>query len=377
MKIGFDASRVRIVQSKTGVEHYAAQLLSWFARLDHETRFLVYTPGSDDPAFEGLPVNFLVRSIPFPRLWTHIRLNLALYFDRPDLVFIPVHSMPFFCPVPAVVVIHDVAFRHIPDSYSFFSRTYLDILTRYAVRNAHQIFVISDSTKRDLIHFYGCDPEKIAITHLGHDIVIEKKFLDTRKWDVIREKYAIHKDYLLSIGRIESKKNIPTLIDAFYDLLTQGHDLQLVLAGKPGYGYEQVVAKIRQYNIEDRVVMGYVSEEEKRYLLSYAKLFVFVPLYEGFGIPVLEAFAAGKKVVASDIPVFRELYADVVHFVDPRNPKQIAQGIIQALTDTIEAGDLSYRRKQIVEHFSWERCARETLSLIKKIGESLLTKKDP
>lgn len=321
MIIGIDASRVNI-KRKTGVEAYSANLIYWFKKLDpsnypdggrYHHQYILYTPNASSLALLDLPANFRIREISFPRLWTQIRLAYQLIKEKPDVMFIPSHVMPFL-PFKSkkVVTIHDVAFKYFPESYSTFSRNYLDLTTRHAVKHADKIITISQTSKDDLVKFYQADEEKISVIYLGfEEPKIKKGDLVINQWKAIADKFKITKPYLLYIGRVENKKNIGNLIKAFYEILVKGQDLQLVLAGAKGYGFDEATNLIKKYNLSDRVILaGYVSEEEKNYLLHHAKLFVFLSRYEGFGIPILEAFYAGIPVVASKIPVFEELYKE-------------------------------------------------------------------
>lgn len=363
---------------KTGVEFYATQLFRGLQKVDTEHDYLVYTPSASDPEFSNLAPHWKLRVIPMKYLWSQIRLALQLTRDKPDFLFVPAAAMPFLTTTPVVTAIHDVAFWHFPESYSPFSRWYLDIATRVAVKRAIHIVTISHSTKHDLIRLYDADPEKISVIYLGFETGIEKKFLDNRTWSNISEKFGITKPYFVTVGRVERKKNVAQLVKAFYQVLSAGHDMQLVIAGKSGHGYEEIKAIIDHYNIADRVVVtGYVTEEEKRYLMHYAKAFVFVPIAEGFGIPILEAFAAGLPVVASDIPVFRELYEGGVFFAKPRDTEMIAQQMMLVIDRPERNREMQLRRREIMQMFTWDQCTRGTYDLFKEVITALKERHQP
>ena len=371
MLIGIDASRLN-VKNKTGVENYSSKLIYWLKKIDHHNQYILYTPKISDTELLELPDNFHLHVIPFPRLWTQIRLPFGLRSDRPDVFFVPSHVLPF---IPfrskKVVTIHDVAFRYLPESYSDFARNYLDLTTRYALKVADKIITISQTTKNDLIKFYGAKEDKIKVVYLGYDAPISKKesFQDV-KWEVIAEKFKINKRFLLFIGRIEKKKNIANLIKAFYEVLATGADLQLVLAGSKNKDYEIVDELIAKYNLQERVIFtGYVKEEEKDYLLHNASAFVFLSLYEGFGIPVLEAFSAGLPVIASDIPVFQELYKDAAVLVDPNKTDEICLAITKVLKDRRKQESMIRRGHELAGEFTWEKCARETLEALNELSD--------
>lgn len=383
MVIGFDASRVNITKNKTGVERYSANLLYWFKKLDgrdSQNRYILYTPSSSSVEFDELPSNFQVKESRFPFFWTQLRFASQLIFgkNKPDIVFIPSNAIPFFAAIfekniKKVVTVHDVAFRHFPSSYSFLSRFYLNLSVIFALKFADRIIAISETTKQDLIRLYGGDEKKIAVTYLGFDEPKSKQdnFHDS-KWTAVKEKFKINKPFLLFIGRIEKKKNIANLLKAFYEVLASGADLQLVLVGGKNSDYEEVDILVSKYNLQERVIFtGYATEAEKDYLLHNALLFVFLSRYEGFGIPVLEAFHAGLPVVASDIPVFQELFKDAAVLVDPYRTNEIAVGIEKVLKDKRKRTRMIEKGKELVKEFSWEKCARETLEILNRFNNNV------
>jgi glycosyltransferase involved in cell wall biosynthesis len=280
--------------------------------------------------------------------------------------------MPFVMPkgIKKVVTIHDVAFRYFPSSYLLHQRYYLDFTTRIAAKKADKIITISESTKNDLVGLYDISPDKIQVIHLGFDE--PKKIegdLSEHSWKDFCVRHKINKDFLLFIGRVESKKNIINLVRAFYDILSEGKDLQLVLAGKKGNGFAEINEVIKEYNLQDRVVItGYVREEDKNQLLKNAKALTFVSRYEGFGIPILEALYFGLPVIASRIPVFEELFSNSVYMVNPNEPREIAEGVLKVLGNSNRREALIKHGKELVKEFSWEKCARKTLETLEGLG---------
>ncbi len=290
-------------------------------------------------------------------------MALQIFRDKPDILFVPSHVVPYFCKTKYIVTIHDIAFKKFPESYPLLFQWYLDFTTKQSVKNSHKIITISESTKKDLVNIYGADESKIEVVYMGFDQESKK----ARKQESIKEKFGIKKDYLFYLGRVESKKNIVNLVKAFYELLAKGEDLQLVLAGKRGYGFEEIEKTIKDFSLGDRVVLtGYVNDEEKEYLLKNSSVFTFISLYEGFGIPVLEAFASGIPCVLSCIPVFEELFREAAFLVDHNDPEKIAEGILEILKNEKKKKDLVRKGRELIKEFSWEKCARETLKVLEK-----------
>lgn len=383
MKIGIDASRINF-KIKTGIENYSTQLLHWFKKLDGQysgnelsnTEYILYAQKKSGEEFFDLPNNFHLKKMYFPFFWTQLRLawNLLFAKEKPDTFFVPSNSIPFFFlifnkSVKKVATIHDVAFKYFPQSYSFIGRFYLNLSVYFSIKFCERIITISNSTKNDLIKLYNCDPKKISVTYLGFDAPCDMGIeWEEGKWQEIQKKYNIEKPFLIYVGRLENKKNITNLIKSYYEVLSSGADLQLVLVGKRGLGWEEAEEIIKKYNLQDRIVVtGYTKEWERDILLKKAKALVFVSKYEGFGLPVLEAFNAGTPVVASEIPVFQELFSSSCVLVDPENPKEIADATMKLLKSPGRQETLVKHGRELLKNYTWEKCARETLEIIKSL----------
>jgi len=375
MIVGFDASRIS-AKNKTGAENYSENLLHWFKKLDrgdfldggkYHNGYIVYKSSSNSMEFLDLPRNFALKEILIKKLWTQVGLTRELSKTKPDLLFAPSQSIPFYnYGVKTVATIHDVAFKYFPDQYSFLDRNILDIMTQSILKRSEKVITLSQTTKDDLIKFYGAEEEKIYVIYPGFEPPKKSAFhISEGKWEKMRDKFGIIRKYLLYVGRIETRKNLTTLIKAFYEVLSSGQELQLVLAGRKGVGYEKVLALIEKFNLKDRVILtGYVNEEEKNYLLRNAELFVFLSRYEGFGLPVLEAFYYELPVIASRIPIFEELYSNAVVLVNPYESKEVAEAIISTVKNNRRKDSLAAKGKELLTKFSWERAAKETLELL-------------
>jgi glycosyltransferase involved in cell wall biosynthesis len=351
-----DASRYGNTESPTGVENYSLHLINALATLAPGEVTLI------SPRKIDVPLPQIV--IPFPRLWTQLRLSWKILWDKTiDNLFVPSHLIPLVHPKRTVITIHDVAFRRFPASYGLLSRTYLEWGTSRAVRRARRIIVPSEATKKDLVDFYKADPQKIAVVPLGFepaDIHPGKE-----EGESVLDRFQIRNgQYFLFIGRIESKKNLQTLIKAFSDLAPRCPGIQLVLAGKPGVGHEQILRLVKNPDI---IVTGYVDETAKQALLENTLAFVYPSLFEGFGIPLLEAMAAGLPILASKIPSSWEMAKDNALFFDPEDADALA-GLMEKV-----ATDKGFRNKMIGNHaatlsrYSWKTCAEETLKVLRSM----------
>ena len=374
MLIGIDASRASIAQ-KTGVEYYSASLIEWLAKVDNflirsgkENNYLLYTPAALEGDLANLPSNFKEIVIPFSRMWTHIRLSFELMLRPPDLLFVPAHVLPVIHPKKTVITIHDVAFNYFPEAYSDRARNYLEWSTKYAVRHATKIIAISESTKKDLIKFYKARPEQVQVIHNGYDDLFLAFNPDKKIYESILRRMKIERDYLLFIGRIEKKKNVINIIRAYELVREGGFDCQLVLAGKLGFGSIDILRAIEKSRYGDDIILpGYVSEEDSMYLMHGTKVFVFPTLYEGFGLPVVEAMASGTPVVSSNRSSIPEVAGDAALLVDPLRYQEIAKAICRILIDDDLRISLIKKGKVRVKEFSWEKCAEQTLKLLESL----------
>ena len=446
MTIGINAAAA-MRQPRTGVEEYTYQLIKHLTMLPEakEHRFLLYMPavarlgrakagayewdgdkntnkipptppfskGGEEGIFDfPLPENFILKKLRWPLpMWTQLRLSAELLRHQPDVLFIPAHVLPLIHPKNSVVSVLGLEFEYYPETYSFWRRQYLRYATRYAVKNAKKIIAISENTKRDLIELYGVSAEKIKTVYLG---INDIKSCHSRPASVIPAKagiqYGVNSSgnpesgsrlkagmtiprdpYLLYLGRIETKKNIQGILDA-YKILKEKYRIphQLVLAGPPGYGYKKIKLLIQNFppagdlpkgekfkiiplrGISQReknwklniLELGYVTEQEKQQLLAGADIFLFPSFYEGFGIPILEAQAAGAPVVSSNISSMPQVAGRAALLVNPKNPEEIAQAVYKIIDDSVLRDRLIQLGYENVKKFSWKKCARETLEIL-------------
>ncbi len=333
MKIGIDASRMQSDIRKTGVEVVGDIVVrKLFQELSKDNEVVLYTPDmiSDFPKKNQ-------RVIKLFKLWTVVRLSLEMLTNKPDVFFSPVHELPFFCPEKTFRIVHDVAFLKTPDSYSFFQRQYMKYGLKRSLRICKKVFVSTQAVKNDIVRYHPESKNKIVVTGFGFD----RKNLD--------DKVFFKKNQFVYIGRIEAKKNISRLIEAFNIFSKKHPDYKLILAGKSGFGFEKIKKQIQKSNA-NIVLKDYVSDEEKNILQRESRAVVLVSTEEGFGIPVLEGFDWGTQVVVSDIPALREVGGDACIYVDPYDLDDIVQGLELAL------GDCEYEKGFLrLKDFDWNK----------------------
>jgi glycosyltransferase involved in cell wall biosynthesis len=364
--IGIDASRATKIK-RTGTETYSLELIKQFAKIasaGHRVR--LYTP--HPPQHDDWPDSAYVetRVIPFPRLWTHLRLATELQQHPPNILFVPAHVLPIHCPIPAVVTVHDLGYRHYPASHRPFNRWYLEWTTRRHSRIADRIIADSMATKIDLIRFYQANPERITVVHLGRDPHLRRA--DSHQIiATVKANYQIEGDYLLYVGTLQPRKNLIRLIKAFQQLIValQEHQLKLVIAGQKGWLYQEIFSYVEQSGLTGRVIFpGYIPDEDKVALISGALAYVFPSLYEGFGLPILEAMACGVPVLTSNCSSLPEVAGNAAILINPQQTSEITTGLIALLTNPDLRKQLTTRGYQQIENFSWDKTANQIWSIL-------------
>lgn len=386
MLIGIDASRAAVGQ-RTGTETYSRCLIRALIELRSEHRFRLYTNGAPQvPGVPELPAA-AVRAIPFPRLWTHIRLSAEMLTRPPDVLFVPAHVLPLIHPRRSVVTVHDLGYLRYPDAHRPRDRRYLDWSTRWNAQQATLVLADSQATKDDLVQAYAVARDKIRPVYLGRDETLGP-VRDPDALAVVRERFGITGRYLLYVGTLQPRKNLARVIEAFARVTAaspalgrageqpEGRprdrgatDLQLVLAGKRGWLYDDLFALTARLGLANRVIFpGYVADADLPALLSGAVAFVFPSLYEGFGFPVLEAGACEVPVITSNTSSLPEVAGDAALLVDPHDVDAIAAAMARLIAEPDLRAELIRRGRENIKRFSWEKCARETLAVLVEAG---------
>jgi glycosyltransferase involved in cell wall biosynthesis len=369
MLIGIDASRA-FVKTKTGIEEYSYQVIKNLRGcLAEKDQVILYL----DPRVNNLkyidfdlPKNWQTKFLRTSKFWTQVRLSLEMFFHPVDVLFVPAHTVPIIHPKNTVVTIHGLEYEFCPGAYSRFERMYMRWSIRRSCRWAKRIIAVSDNTRDDLIELYDVSKEKISVVFEGYSND-NFQFPISNFQSSSNGKISNFKNYFLFVGRLEERKNIIGIVEAF-EILKKNHEIshKLILVGKFGYGGEKIRERI--YGSEyksDIILTGYVSEEKKYYLLSNAEVFLFPTFYEGFGLPILEAESVGTPVITSNISSMPEVAGDSAVLVDPKDPKEIAESIQKLISNESYKNDIIEKGFENVKRFNWEKCAREISSLFR------------
>jgi glycosyltransferase involved in cell wall biosynthesis len=354
--IGIDASRMAWAR-RTGTEQYTAHLLEALVPQGggHCLRLYFNRLAAPRPAWLEQAE---VREMPFPRLWTHLRLSWEMLRRPPDVLFVPAHVLPLWRPRRAVVTIHDLGYIHFPEAHPPRQRLELHLSTAWNAHVASRIIAISQATKDDLVRHYRVPEDKIAVVYHG----VEPRFRPTPD-PAAPARYGLPSRYLLYLGTLQPRKNLERLVEAYVRL--PGDAPALVLAGAKGWYFERIAAVIAKRGLGKRVLLpGYVADDDVPALLTGATALVYPSLYEGFGLPALEAMACGTPVLAADTSSLPEVVGEAGLLVDPLDVDAIATAMQRLLTDGALRAALSRQGRARAKRFSWDRCARETLAVL-------------
>lgn len=362
MTIGIEAERANHTY-KTGVEHYAKQLILHLAQIDSENQYILYLRTKPEDWFSSLPKNFQVKVLPFPIFWTQLRLSWEMFWHPPDVLMVPASTLPLVHP-RSIYTEHDVAWIYYPEIFTFFMRWFHRIFSWLARTGASKIIAISNATKNDLVKHYNVAPEKIAVIPHGYQVTSNlPKELSAELKAKLPEKY------ILFLSTIQPRKNLVGLIEAFAELKSEHPELphKLVVAGGKGWKYEESLQAIEKYQ-NDVVYLGRLEDDDRWPVYSNADLFVHASFYEGFGMWILEAFECGTPVAVSNNSSLPEVGGDAAIYFDPYNKQEIKDAIYKVLTNNEIKQEMIAKGKQRLAEFSWEKCAKQTHQVLLSVG---------
>ncbi len=362
MRIGIEAQRANN-PIKTGAEHYVQQLIQHLAQIDDHNQYTLYLQTKPEPWLLNLPKNFHLRVMPFPMFWTQLRLSLEMLIHPPDVLFVPASTLPLIHP-KSVYTEHDVAWIYYPEIFTKPMLLFHKVFSWLARRSATKIISISESTKKDLVNYYHVAPEKIVVVPHGY----------TKTADIEHELSSelvtkLPEKYILFLSTLQPRKNLELLIDAFRELKNEHPELphKLVVVGKPGWKFQEILRKISE-NEDIVAYLGRIGDDDRWPVYRKADLFIHPSLYEGFGMWILEAFECEVPVAVSDNSSLPEVGGDAALYFNPTSKSEMKEVILRVLTNKELRADMIAKGKSRLVNFSWEKCARETLSVLEEVG---------
>jgi len=376
MIIGIDGNEANILH-RVGVNKYAFEILWGIYKLNEKLpdnhNLIVYLKNNPLPDLPKETKNFKYKIIEGGNFWLIKKLMPYLWKnpDKLDILFSPSHYTPPLLTIKRVCSIMDLGYLESSEQFEKKVFWQLKYWTAISVFVSKHILTISEASKKDIVRHYPFASSKIVVTHLGYES--EKFNLDISK-DVVRRvknRYSIVTDYVLFISTLKPSKNIEGLIDAFSNLSSRYPNLSLVIAGKKGWMYEEIFAKVVDLGIADKVIFtGFLGENDKPALIAGAKMFILPSYWEGFGIDILSAFGCGTPVVVSSVGSMPEIAGNAALYIDPKSVKSIMKGMEEVLkmnkNDYNKMIELGIKQ---AKKFSWEKCAEETLKVLEKAND--------
>jgi glycosyltransferase involved in cell wall biosynthesis len=382
MKIAID---IRVIGKKrTGDEAVFFNLVKNLALIDAENEYLLLTDRSveNDLALKGsiallnLPKNFSLVSLrengTNKFFWNAWVLPRYLRNNPADILQVQ-YITPFFVPkkIRIATIVHDVSFKVYPRLIGMMDRFFLNTLMPMSFKRADRIIGVSKFTAQEIVRHYDIDPGKVDWVHNAVGDNFSEK-ISSEKMEEVRKKYDLPRKFILYIGTLQPRKNLPALIEAYVKLPVGKRDgIKLVLAGGKSHNFDQEIERyIEDYSLQDHVFMpGFIAEEDKPALFKSAHVFCFPSLYEGFGIPILEAMTLGVPTLASRIPPHLEVAGNSILFFDPGKAQDFTDRLAEASFDESLRGRLSENERIQAEKFSWHKTAQKMLEIYLKMAD--------
>jgi glycosyltransferase involved in cell wall biosynthesis len=366
--IGVDASRINR-PLLTGTETYSLELLRALLLLDQSNAYRLYLArtlaAGTLPA--GRPIE--TRLIRRNRLWTHVGLSAEMRRAPPELLFVPSHVIPLVHPSRTVVVVYDVGHRYVPEAHALSERAYLELAVRWHVRVGTQLLTISEAARQDLVRLYGADPDRVAVAYPAVDPSFRPPQADAIR--DVRKRYRLGAPYVLHVGTLKPRKNLPRLIAAFARAALPNSTRLILVGADQGGARASALLAADRVGVTDRLdLLSYVDRADLPALYGAAAAVAVVSLHEGFGMPALEALACGAPLVASDRGALAEVVADAGLLVDPLSTDDIAGALARIVGDVACAGRLRLAGPRRADGFTWQRAAAVTLAVLERAGRT-------
>lgn len=377
MHIGIDAHAIGRQQG--GNETYIRGLIRALAEIDGQNRYSIYLANAEaatewrDVFCQQFP-NFNVRLLPPPTPLVKVPLILTYDLRRHPVDVLHVqYTAPPFCPAPVVATIHDLAFEHMPETFTRRGSLQLKLTVRRTARRAAKIATVSEYSRQDILRTYKLPPEKITVTYNGIEPHFTEQTESVTEAKDVRQRFGIERDFLLAVGSLQPRKNLVRLIRVYSQLRSENPDFapQLVIVGRKLWLADEIFAEIRQQRWADDVILtGYVPDQDLPKLYRAATAFVYPSLFEGFGLPPLEAMACGTPVVTSNVSSLPEVTGEAALLIDPKNESDLAAALLRITSDQNLRTQLQERGIEQAKKFTWRTAAETTLQLYREACRS-------
>lgn len=373
MKIGINA---RYLQKETsGIINYLLNLILNLKKIDKVNEYVLFF-GNDKPVpseilggnFKSNTPNIITNSQIMRVLWEHLYLPSAIKKLKVDVFHEPSFVTPVFKKCPTVVTIHDLAYLYFPECFARRNVMYFKAMVARSVIKSDTVIAVSENTKKDIINHFKICPDKVRVVYEAVDGFF-RIVNDSKESERIKRKFNITKEYILNVSLISPRKNLVFLLNSFKKLRENKNiDCQLVIAGGKGWRYENIFKTAALLKLENNVIFtGQVSNNEILHLYNNAILFAYPSLYEGFGLPVLEAMACGCPVISSNTSSIPEVCGNAAVLVDPKNIDGLTEAMYKIITQ--DSMRQMYRKGGLARAgcFSWAKTAQQTLDIYREL----------
>lgn len=373
MHIGIDATA--LPHQPGGAGNYIIHLIRALASLSNEYQFTIFAHHSgrdliDSPPSSRMNWVLVPDKSPARRLvWEQVTFPRLVRQSRVGLLHSLHYTRPLFLACSSVVTFHDMTFFLYPHLHTRSKRIFFPSAIRLSARLADALIAVSENTKNDAIRLLGVPGDKItAIPHgVGEEF---HPITDARLLDDIRLKFSLPQDFILNVGVVEPRKNLTLLLKSYQQLHSQGISLPLVIVGGLGWMYEDVFRQVESLGIKEQVYFtGYVPDHDLPIIYNLARVFVYPSIYEGFGLPPLEAMACGTPVITTAVSSMPEHVADAGILIPPQDENALTNALQKLINDSTLQEELSSKGPERASQFTWKRTAQETI----KVYQSVLT----
>ncbi len=361
-----------IDRNKTGIGIYTYELVKQLLKFK-DNIYLIHYFKYNDKIYHGS--NEII-------IKTYSKIHKIIYFFEPfiikkyelSLIHFPTHwynQIPhyLFGKYKKILTVHDLTPILFPFTHTFYDSYLWKSSFKFIKNKADKIIAVSYATKNDLIKYGKIKKEKIKVIYNGYDNTVFKPMnFSLEEIKKFREKYHLPENFILYVGTLEKRKNIENLIRALNVLKKKKKKYSLVILGKKGWKYENIFNLIKKYNLHEQIIfMGYVPQHDLPIFYNLAKVFVYPSLYEGFGLPPLEAMACGCPVITSNVSSIPEIVGDAGILIDPYNYIELAKRIEEVMENASLRKELIQKGLKRAKRFSWEKCAKETYEVYEEV----------
>ncbi|MTK06422.1 MAG: glycosyltransferase family 4 protein [Hungatella sp.] len=381
MKIAFD-SQILFERQKTGIGRNSEAIISNYIQLDIDDIVLNYFRMLEENKREEIIDHYLsnhkvninkckwFHSVLYNRLNRYLRLPYKLFFrEEADVTQFFNYVLPPGVKGKTALYVYDMAYKVYPETIGEKTLRMLNENLAESCRRADRIITISEFSKQEIIKYLGIPSEKIAVVPCAVDHSVYNNIIDLDLLTVTKKKFNIDQDYFLYLGTLEPRKNIERLIDAYAALHKRDALIpKLVIAGKNGWNYDNVYKKVNDYKINESVIFtGYIKAEEAVTLLKGALAFVFPSIYEGFGMPPLEAMACGVPIITSNVSSLPEVVQDAGYLIDPFSAEDLSEAMFEIINNSEKREQLIEKGLKRAKEFTWKGSAE----LLRSVYENM------